>query len=336
MSRYAHQPDTYGCRVCGLFLQPGLHKLFVCAVFQIPPRRLAAPDMDSESSTGIQRALVCFQKHADIRLVLFPVIEHFSRSHWLTLFSSVLPAVIPSSHDLLAFLHDLLPSVRAASGATAALTTDGVIDWVLDYSMTAASDALRAAPVGTGVAARGTSGSSTVPADTTLMAALQLLAQVWADFAAHMEARAELTKEILALLRRGCRHASRSVKMSTLGSLFHLLEAFTVDHNRHAPFVYQALVFSLIEHYGDDALRHFIEGNFTQCLPILPSLPVQFPAPVSWIVSLLFHFACASDIFLELSPSSLGCVVCLSCPGACDDRAFVASNGITRLSKHRL
>jgi hypothetical protein len=34
-------------------------------------------------------------------------------------------------------------------------------------------------------------------------------------------------------------------------------------------------VFSLIEHYGDDFVRSFIQANFTQCLPIMPTLPVH-------------------------------------------------------------
>ncbi len=81
------------------------------------------------------------------------------RTRMLTLSCLARPRREPTR---LAFVHDLLPSARAASGVIAAWTTDGVIDWILDSAMTAASDALRAAPVGTGVAARGAAGASTV------------------------------------------------------------------------------------------------------------------------------------------------------------------------------
>ena len=107
----------------------------------LPLRRLSN-DVDADAAavtngtaSGLQAALVCFQRHPDIRLALFPVIDHFSRAHWITLFSTVLPAAVATPREFLALVHDLLPALRSASGVAAALTADGVVDWLVEKAM---------------------------------------------------------------------------------------------------------------------------------------------------------------------------------------------------------
>jgi hypothetical protein len=61
--------------------------------FDMPSAASSASAAITSDGTGLQAALVCFHRHPDIRLALFPVLDQFSRAHWSLLFGSVLPSV---------------------------------------------------------------------------------------------------------------------------------------------------------------------------------------------------------------------------------------------------
>ena len=76
------------------------------------------------------------------------------------------------------------------------------------------------------------------------------------------------------MLKRCVRDRSQSLRLATSAYLFDLLDAFSVKKNISAPFVYKALVFSLIENPSDTTVREFYFNNFRHIFKKNPTIPI--------------------------------------------------------------
>jgi hypothetical protein len=98
----------------------------------VNPSPTSSHSGSTSDGSGLPAVLACFQRHPDVRLSLFPVIDHFCRAHWSLFFAQVLPTIMPAPRDLFSFVHELLPAMRGSNGVASALASDGVVDWLLD------------------------------------------------------------------------------------------------------------------------------------------------------------------------------------------------------------
>lgn len=159
--------------------------------------------------------------------------DNICRQHLYHFFTQALSIELTTPASLLGFIHELLPMVRSQVPVQQALIADGIIEYWVDQSCKYAENAgggSRANEIG----------------DETVSQALSLMMQLWTDFPNQVESRSEVTQQMLGLLRKGVRHASRAVNISTIVSLFSALESFTAEKNRFSPFIYKILVFALV------------------------------------------------------------------------------------------
>ena len=77
------------------------------------------------------------------------------------------------------------------------------------------------------------------------------------------------------MLKRCVRDRSQSLRLATSAYLFNLLDAFSVNKNISAPFVYKALVFSLIENPSDPTVREFYFNNFKHTFKKNLTIPIS-------------------------------------------------------------
>ena len=83
----------------------------------------------------------------------------------------------------------------------------------------------------------------------TRQAALSLLIELWIHFPAKIEEREEIANNILTCLKRGVRDKSRLLNLSSISSLFYLLDIFSEERNPYAPIIYKTLTFSVVENH---------------------------------------------------------------------------------------
>lgn len=91
---------------------------------------------------------------------------------------------------------------------------------------------------------------------------INFICEIWSSFSNIIELKEELGTNMLAVIKRSTREASKVLKFIIYGRLFHLLNVFTTQKTSFAPIVYKTLAFFLIENYADDRIREFLLGNF--------------------------------------------------------------------------
>ena len=230
--------------------------------------KLASNALDTRNltliGTGLRSFISCFNRHPDIKISLFGMLDNICKSRCFHFFTQAVNADLNSPSAMIPFIHELLPVLKTHLTISRALVADGIIDYWVDF-------ACKHAECSAGVSAQ----LLTENADVTVALSLALILQLWMDFPDQVDSRTEVTQNILTLLRKGVRHSSKSVTLSTIVNLFQALDFFTEEKSRFAPFIYKVLVFSLVEHYPNEPIRDFIASNFCQCLTKLNNLPVH-------------------------------------------------------------
>jgi len=104
--------------------------------------------------------------------------------------------------------------------------------------------------------------------------ALNLLSEIWLSFPNIVEEKEELANHVMTMLKRGTRDKNITMQIFSLSHLFKLLETFAAQKNAHAPIIYKALTFSLVENHQFVQIREFILQNFRMLFISQPNIPV--------------------------------------------------------------
>lgn len=80
---------------------------------------------------------------------------------------------------------------------------------------------------------------------------------------------------IINLLKRASREKSQILRVTSIKTLFELLEKFAKMKNHNAPIVYKILTFALIENFEDIFLREYIIKNFENILSEFSEIPIE-------------------------------------------------------------
>jgi hypothetical protein len=105
-------------------------------------------------------------------------------------------------------------------------------------------------------------------------ASLTLLTTLWSAFPDEVEVRGEDCRLAVSVLKRAARDPQPSSQIHALACLFQLLHAFIAAANAFSPVVYKTIVFMLIEHMRNDAVRDFITAELKVALDAHPNIPV--------------------------------------------------------------
>ena len=105
-------------------------------------------------------------------------------------------------------------------------------------------------------------------------ASLTLLTTLWSAFPDEIEVKGEDCRQAVSVLKRGARDVERAAQIHALACLFQLLHAFINAANAFSPVVYKTIVFMLIEHMRNDAVRDFITAELKVALDTHSNIPV--------------------------------------------------------------
>jgi hypothetical protein len=79
----------------------------------------------------------------------------------------------------------------------------------------------------------------------------------------------------LKVFKNTVKFSSRSMKLSTLGLMFKLLDQFAQSRDNQAPVIYKLLTFAMVENIHDDDLREFMLRSFTSVFKDHKTIPVS-------------------------------------------------------------
>ena len=103
---------------------------------------------------------------------------------------------------------------------------------------------------------------------------LSLLSEIWIYLPYFVEQKEEISNHVLTMLKRSTRDKNIALQLFSISHLFNLLETFANSKNQHAPIIYKALTFSLVENHQVLPIREFIMENFILLFKTQPGVPV--------------------------------------------------------------
>ncbi len=113
-------------------------------------------------------------------------------------------------------------------------------------------------------------------------ACISLIAEIWtlephliSDNPKSYRDGSSILDTCLKVFKNTCKFSSRSMKLSTLGLMFKLLDQFAQSRDNQAPVIYKLLTFALIENIHDDDIREFMLRSFTNVFNQHKTIPVS-------------------------------------------------------------
>eukprot|EP00742_Colponemidia_sp_Colp-10_P006574 GILJ01007045.1.p1 GENE.GILJ01007045.1~~GILJ01007045.1.p1 ORF type:complete len:1707 (-),score=396.78 GILJ01007045.1:173-5251(-) len=202
---------------------------------------------------GLEATVLCFKRHPDTKLALWPVIEQFSRTNLLDLYSNHLRRLIPDPANLMDLIHEFLSPMVESRLSREVCISSGLVDYLLELGIRHSD-----------------SGHETV----TRISAVSLLVEIWRLVGEKVGEKEDMPKHILSMLTKGTRDRDAALQVSALTNLFKLLDHLASDHDVFAPVVYKSIIFCLIENHDNELIREFVINNLTVTLLQLPTIPV--------------------------------------------------------------
>lgn len=199
---------------------------------------------------GLPYMVACAHTHPTLRADVGVAMDLLSRGRLLRIFTHHLTAIVPNKVAFLAFAQDLMAALSVYEPSRDAVLESGLIEFLLGQGLMACSRE-------SGIDLRQT--------------ALLLLTEMWRMFPkAVMQGRAGQAEQIIDALKRGARDPSLQLQISSVASLFHLLDCTVNDpfnpRNPHAPRVYKTIIFLFIENHSNEHVREFIVTNLANAL----------------------------------------------------------------------
>lgn len=235
-----------------------------------------------KATTGLQTLMASLNKHSDLKFPLITLMDAVSNNNLAALFCNHLRSVCPTPLEYLNFVTDMLqPLMEERQTMRGALMKEGVVKYWSDIVKTHAE--------------------AGVDKDVR-QAAMHLMVELWTQLPEAIEGIAELPNFLLGLLKKGARDSNLSVQITSLTSLFMLLDYFANSNVSYAPYVYKTLIFSLIENHQNEVVRDYIMINMGSALETMTQVPVGVMVePVVKQVALKGYSTSDFPTFLTLS-----------------------------------
>lgn len=204
--------------------------------------------------TGIEALMDCLHRHSDLKTPLITLLDAISNKSLAGLFCNHLRTVCPTPLDYLNFVCDMLqPLLSERQSMRESLINDGVVKYWCEIIRTHSEKGVN---------------------DEVRQSAMALMVEMWTLFPEAIESDPKMPNALLGLLKKGGRDANMSVQINALTSLFRLLDYFAASGVSYAPYVYKAIIFSLIENHANESVRDFIMVNLASALASMDQVPV--------------------------------------------------------------
>jgi hypothetical protein len=204
--------------------------------------------------TGIEALMDCLHRHSDLKTPLITLLDAISNKNLAGLFCNHLRTVCPTPLEYLNFICDMLqPLLSERQSMRDSLINDGVIKYWCEIIRTHSEKGVN---------------------DEVRQSAMALMVEMWTSFPEAIESDPNMPNTLLGLLKKGGRDANMSVQINALTSLFRLLDYFAASGVSYAPYVYKAIIFSLIENHANESVRDFIMVNLASALEAMDQVPV--------------------------------------------------------------
>ena len=235
-----------------------------------------------KATTGLQTLMASLNKHSDLKFPLITLMDAVSNNNLAALFCNHLRSVCPTPLEYLNFVTDMLqPLMEERQTMRGALMKEGVVKYWSDIVKTHAEAGVD---------------------KEVRQAAMHLMVELWTQLPEAIEGIAELPNFLLGLLKKGARDSNLSVQITSLTSLFLLLDYFANSNVSYAPYVYKTLIFSLIENHQNEVVRDYIMINLGNALETMTQVPVGVMVePVVKQVALKGYSTSDFPTFLTLS-----------------------------------
>ena len=166
-----------------------------------------------KSATGLDTLMSSLAKHQDLKFPLITLMDAISNNNLAALFCNHLRGVCPSPLEYLNFVTDMLqPLLEERQTMRSSLLSDGIVKYWSDIVKTH---------------------SETGVDKEVRQAAMHLMCELWTQLPEGIEAVPELPNILLGLLKKGARDSHLSVQITSLTSLFKLLDYFSFIHKRN-------------------------------------------------------------------------------------------------------